>query len=88
MEYGVVFDEAALAFLKGLPRELRERIFAKVLKAKAEPQHFFERLAGRADYKLRIGGYRVIADINTEERRIETTLAGHRRDIYKRLQRR
>jgi mRNA interferase RelE/StbE len=50
---------------------------------KSEPHHFFERLVGRKDYKLRIGDYRVIADINDSSEGIEIALIGHRKKIYK-----
>lgn len=79
----VIFDPEALDFLAKLPKELRERIFSKAISTKENPFHFFERLSGRADYKLRVGDYRVIANIN--EKRIEITRIGHRRNIYKRL---
>ena len=62
--YELVFDEDIIDFLGKLPKELKERIFGKIIEAKENPFHFFERLAGRSDYKLRIGDYRVIADIN------------------------
>lgn len=53
------------------------------MSTKSEPHHFFERLVGRNDYKLRIGDYRVIADINDSSKRIEITLIGHRKKVYK-----
>ena len=46
------------------------------------PFHYFERLKGRNDYKLRIGDYRVIADIDSNKKIINVTLAGHRKDVY------
>lgn len=50
---------------------------------KENPHHFFERLRGRNDYRLRVGDYRVIADIDDERKRIEVTLIGHRKSVYK-----
>ena len=85
MSYGLVFDKKAVAFLEGLPKELRRRIFGKLTAAKEEPLHFFGRLGGRRDYRLRVGDYRVIADVNHELGRIEVTLIDHRKRIYKRL---
>jgi mRNA-degrading endonuclease RelE of RelBE toxin-antitoxin system len=40
-------------------------------------------LEGRKDFKLRIGNYRVIADINQNLKKIEVTRIGHRKNIYK-----
>jgi len=83
--FEVVFDEKAVEFLEKLPRDLRERIFNKIISTKENPFHFFDRLNGRKDYKLRVGDYRVIADINQKLERIEITLIGHRKNIYKNL---
>lgn len=85
MSYELIFDRTALEFLEGLPKELRQRIFGRATAAKENPMHFFERLEGRQDYKMRVGDYRVIADINHGLKRIEITLIDHRKRVYKRL---
>ena len=85
MTYELIFDNKAIESLESLPRELRKRIFDKLMVAKENPAHFFERLEGRQDYKLRVGDYRVIADINNNLGRIEITLIDHRKKVYKRL---
>lgn len=85
MSYKLIFDKKAIEFLESLPREIRQRIFERISAAKENPMHFFERLEGRRDYKLRAGDYRVIADINHQLRRIEVTLIDHRKRVYKRL---
>ena len=76
----IIFDEKAIDFLEKLPKEIRHRIFDKIISIKKNPLHYFERLKGRTDYKLRVGDYRVIADINNE---IKITMIGHRRNVYK-----
>ncbi|VVB65528.1 Uncharacterised protein [Candidatus Gugararchaeum adminiculabundum] len=85
MSYALIFDQKALKFLESLPKELRERILEKAAAAKHNPIHFFERLEKRSDYKLRVGDYRVIADINHALKRIEVTLIDHRKKVYKKL---
>lgn len=82
MTYEIIFDEDAINFLNKLPREIKERIFNKISSAKDNPFHFFERLAGREDYKLRIGDYRAIADIDQTAEKIHITTIGHRKNIY------
>lgn len=81
--FEVIFDEEAIDFLNKLPKEIKERIYHKIITAKENPFHFFERLAGRPDYKLRIGDYRVIADIDQGNDTIKVTTIGHRKNIYK-----
>jgi mRNA interferase RelE/StbE len=76
----VEFDEEAIRFLEKLPKEIRKRIYEKIMKASDNPYRHFERLVGRQDYKLRIGDYRAIADI---DKSIRITYIGHRKDVYK-----
>jgi len=83
--YELVFDEEAVNFLNKLPEYLKKRIFNKITSTKENPFHFFEKLTERKDYKLRVGDYRVIADIDRNSKRIEVTIIGHRKNVYKKL---
>ena len=83
--YSLIFDEKAMEIISKFPKEAIKRIYKKLGDSKANPHHFFEKLEGRNDYRLRAGDYRVIADINDKEKRIEVTFAGHRKNIYKRI---
>jgi len=62
--YDLSFDEEAIVFLEKLEKPIKERIFKKLQTSKENPFHFFERLEGRTDFKLRVGDYRVIAEIH------------------------
>ena len=55
------------------------------ISTKENPHRFFERLKGRTDYKLRVGDYRVIADLDDRTKKIEVTLIDHRSRVYKRI---
>ena len=81
--FTVVLFNKAKRVLNGLPLEIQKRILAKLTITQEDPFRFFYRLKGRSDYKLRVGDYRIIADINMAERRIEITSIGYRRNIYK-----
>ena len=81
MNYELEIDEEAIRFLEKQEKKVKKRIFFKLQEAKQNPHHFFERLEGRLDYKLRVGDYRVIADIIGKK--IMVTCIGHRRNIYK-----
>ena len=80
--YEIIFDPIAIEFLEKSEKQLAKRILDKILSTKENPRHFFERLSSRGDYKLRIGDYRVIADIDDNKKRIEITLIGHRKNVY------
>ena len=81
--YTLTFDTEAIEFLCKLPLKIKERIFNKIISTKEKPFHYFERLTGRRDYKLRVSDYRVIADISQKDKTIQVTLIGHRKNIYK-----
>ncbi len=81
--YKISFDGEAIGFLEKAEKKTAKRIWDKIMSAKENPHHFFTRLTGRKDYKLRIGDYRAIADINDKTMRIEITLIDHRSRIYR-----
>ncbi len=83
--YSLIFDKEAIHFLEKQELIIKERIFRKVQKTKENPHRYFERLEGRIDYKLRVGDYRVIADIDDTTKTIQVTLIGHRKDVYSKL---
>lgn len=83
MTFEVIFDEEVIEFLNKLSKNTKERIFNKIISTKENPFHFFERLAGKNLYKLRIGYFRAIADIDAESKKVQVVLIGHRKNIYK-----
>lgn len=82
MSYEVLFDEKTIDFLNTLPRLIKERIYNRIINAKSAPAHYFERLESREEYKLRIGDYRAIADIDNKNKKIMIRKIGHRKNIY------
>jgi len=84
MTFELVFSEEALSALKNLDNETAKRIIEKLEEASVNPAHFFKRLAGREEYKLRIGDYRVLARLFISEKKIFVLSLGHRKNVYKR----
>jgi len=83
--YELVFDEKAIEFLEKIEKKTKKRIYEKILSTREDPFHYFERLAGRSDYKLRVGNYRVIADIDETKNKIFISVIGYRKNIYKEI---
>jgi mRNA interferase RelE/StbE len=81
----VLYDEEALQNLEKLEKKIRKRIFEKIASTKEKPFHYFERLTGREEYKLRVGDYRIIAEIDEKVKRITVLFVDHRKNIYKKL---
>jgi len=83
--YGIIFDEKAVEFLEKIEKSTRKRIYNKIISTKEDPFHYFERLTGRNEFKLRVGDYRVIADIDESAKKISVLVIGHRKNIYKEI---
>jgi len=87
MSYGVEFRQEAVDRLRHLDKAVAQRILRR-LKWLAEnfdtltPEALTAELKGL--FKLRVGSYRVIYEINRKEHLLIVHLVGHRRDIYKR----
>jgi mRNA interferase RelE/StbE len=87
MSYGVEFRQEAVDRLRHLDKAVAQRILRR-LKWLAEnfdtltPEVLTAELKGL--FKLRVGSYRVIYEINRKERLLIVHLVGHRKDIYKR----
>ncbi|MBD3389335.1 type II toxin-antitoxin system RelE/ParE family toxin [Candidatus Micrarchaeota archaeon] len=84
MAHSLVFAHEALRELKKLENKEAKRIVEKLKESAKEPNAFFERLVGREEYKLRVGDYRVIANILNKEKKIVVRSVGHRKNIYRR----
>jgi mRNA interferase RelE/StbE len=83
--YELIFDEKAIQILEKFHRDVKIRIFKKLQLTKENPHRYFEKLEGRKEFKLRVGDYRVIADIFDKEIQILVLYVGHRRNVYKKI---
>lgn len=79
----IEWSQTALKELYGLERDTIERIVSKLEQAADDPKHYFTRLVGRDEYKLRVGDYRLIAFIIHENDTIFVRNVRHRRKIYR-----
>ena len=80
--YTVIYDNEALQNLGKLEKKIRKRIFEKIHSTKENPFRYFEKLTSRDEYKLRVGDYRVIADIDEKTKRIIILFVNHRKNVY------
>jgi mRNA interferase RelE/StbE len=83
--YEIIFDDKVIEYLEKLQYPTKKRIFKKIISTKENPFRYFESLTGRNEYKLRIGDYRVIADIDQTNKKINVLFVGHRKNVYKKL---
>jgi len=81
--YVVIFGEKAIEPLEKIEFKINKRIFNKIMSTKEQPFRYFEKLSYGEGYKLRVGNYRVIADIDEKSKIITVHVIGHRKNIYK-----
>lgn len=83
--YEIIFTEKAKRQFIKLEKNIQERIGATLERIKIRPEHFVEKLVGESGYKLRVGDYRVILDIEKNKLLILILKIGHRKNIYDKL---
>ncbi len=82
MTYEVLFSDLALKQLRKLDREMRQRIITTIERIRIRPDTYIRKLIGDEGYRLRVGNYRVILDIDKEQLVILILRIGHRRNVY------
>ena len=80
--YKLIFEKKTLHDLNKLETKVKNRIWNKLQEGKEDPFRFFEKLVEMPGFKLRIGNWRVIADIIREKEAIIVLKVGHRKNIY------
>ena len=80
--FQLVFEKRALEDLNKLDRQIKERIWNKLQNCKEEPFRFLEPLTEINGFKLRIGDYRVIIDVDFKENKLTVIKVGHRKNVY------
>ena len=84
-KFSIRWDKKAVDFLRNLDRKTAVRIINKIEKVAENPIHYLEPLRGINAYKVRVGDYRIVVDINKKERTIDVLFIGHRKNIYENL---
>jgi mRNA interferase RelE/StbE len=78
------FTPAAYRALTALPIGIRGRIFAAALALQHDPHPpGCEKLEGREAWRVRVGDYRLIYQIDDQAGGVTVTDVGPRRDIYR-----
>ena len=82
MTYEIIFSDAALKQLKKLEKNTQERIISTLERIRIRPQSYVTKLVGDSVYRLRVGDYRVILDIDEGVFVVLVIKVGHRKKIY------
>ena len=82
MTYEIIFSDQALRQLKKLEKTVQGRIIAALERIRIRPQAYVTKLVGDPGYKLQVGDYRIIMDIDNNKLTILVLKAGHRKNFY------
>ena len=87
MPYKVFLESRAEKDFKKLPREIRNRVFLAILDLKRDPRPTeVKKLSAKEEYyRLRVGDWRVVYEINTKQKKISIFRIRHRREAYRNL---
>ena len=82
MSFGVFLHPKAVHFLEKADPSLRRNIREDLAELSDSPEEKGERLIHSPFWRLRVGDYRVIYEIEREHSRVIVLFIGHRRDVY------
>jgi mRNA interferase RelE/StbE len=81
--YDVEFSQAAEKQFFKLEKDVQQRIISALERIRIRPYPHVKKLVGSPYFRLRVGDYRVIMDINENKLIILVLEIGHRKNIYK-----
>ena len=84
--YTLIYSSAALKQLEKLDKPLQERILSTLERLRIRPESCnIKKLIGMEGYRLRVGNYRIIFDMEKDKLLILILKIGHRKQIYDKL---
>ncbi len=86
MSYDVALYPSAERERRRLQNDIRERINHRLIGLEQEPRPpGVEKLAGRPNsWRIRVGEYRILYEIDDAARKVSVFRIAHRRDVYRR----
>jgi mRNA interferase RelE/StbE len=85
LPYRIEIAPAAERQIRKLETAVRRRVFQKIETLKSNPRPAgVEKLTGTDLYRVRVGDYRIIYDIEDDVTRVLVLKVGNRKEVYKR----
>ena len=82
--YELIFSDISLKQLNKLEKNIQERIISTLERIRIRPESYLIRLVDDPGYKLRVGDYRVIIDLDKTKLIILVIKIVYRKNVYKR----
>ena len=84
MSYKICILRRAQKELSRIPNRSFERIKESIIRLGEDPlPRDCKKLTGRDGWRIRVGDYRVIYEVDSGERVVTVLHIGHRRDVYR-----
>ena len=85
--YKIYFRQSVLKDLAQIPKRELQRIIKRIEKLASDPKpRGCEKISGQDRFRIRQGSYRIIYSIQDDKLTIWVVKIGHRRDIYRKLE--
>jgi len=81
MSYAILLHPKANDFLKIIEKNLQQRLKQKIKELRSYPKKG-KKLKQSDFYRLRIGEYRVIYELDLHEEQVTVLYIGHRKNVY------
>lgn len=84
MNYSILILRRAQNELADSPKDAYEKLKTAIFMLSENPRpHGCRKLTGRQGWRIRVGNYRVIYEIDGPGRRVTVLHVGHRSDVYR-----
>jgi mRNA interferase RelE/StbE len=85
MSYQLSYLPSASKSIQSISRQMQRRVLARLERLAVNPRApGCEKLAGKDEYRVRVGDYRIIYTIHDEKLIVIVIDVGHRREVYRR----
>jgi mRNA interferase RelE/StbE len=83
-EYKINIKRSAEKELESLPDKIHNKVVSRLLLLKNNPRpQGVKKLRSETGYRIRVGDYRVLYDIDDENNVLEIYSVAHRREVYR-----
>ena len=85
--YNITFKPSVEKDLRPLPKSVVARVMERIEKLKDEPfpQQVVKLSGTERLYRIRVGDYRIVYEVDTEAKQITIHYVRHRREVYRAL---
>jgi len=83
MKFKIIWSKTALKQMERIPRPISKRIYLGVGQLTTNPYRHIKKIVNSKYFRLRVGDYRIILDVENNKLQIMVVNVGHRKKIYK-----